>query len=148
LFETTVPAPKYRRAIAIGVVLLVAVAVAVCVSKNMADNPTPPAASTPVAVVAADYLKAAKAQNCGLTRELTTSDTWAWCDRPRMLSYSGVQKPYSCRNGEGSAKDWCVAFTMKSTTDASQSISTDLQRWTYYFARTKAGWRLIDQGFD
>jgi hypothetical protein len=130
-------------AIAFGIVLM---GLGAGIWTYTANHPAPPAASAPVAVVAADYLKAAKAQNCALTRELTLSGTLTWCNDPRMLGYSAVEAPHLVRATTYNPRQWCVDFTMTITESSDETMSAGTEPWSYCFVRTKVGWRLWDQG--
>src|SRR4051812_46956060 len=53
----------------------------------VARGPVPGADAT-LSSTAHAYMEAAKDSDCGMTRALTTSNTTAWCDGPRLLSYT------------------------------------------------------------
>jgi hypothetical protein len=113
-------------------------------------NPAPrgpiPAASAPVATVADIYLKAAKDQDCGLTRALTTSNTWAWCTAPQLLNYDKVQAPDFSPARTSGVNEQCVAFMMDITASSDGSMQAGSEPWTYCVVHTSKGWRLWDQG--
>ena len=105
-----------------------------------------PVSSTPVAVVAADYLKAAKSQDCGLTRALTTANTWAWCSAPQLLDYDEVGAPYPSPASESGVDEQCVGFMMVITASDDGSMQAGREPWGFCFVHTNKGWRLWDQG--
>jgi hypothetical protein len=115
-----------------------------------ANHPSPrgsvPAASAPVATVALTYLKAAKAHDCGLTQALTLSSTSSWCEDPRMLSYSGVSKPYPYQPTGGKVEGSCVDFSMRTKGGNIPKSPTGTAIWSFCFAHTSQGWRLQTQG--
>ena len=49
-----------------------------------------PSATSP-AQVARVYLRAARTGNCTVTAALTLSQTWSWCDDPKLLDFRPVQ---------------------------------------------------------
>ena len=49
-----------------------------------------PSAASP-GQVARVYLRAARTGNCTVTAALTLSQTWSWCDDPKLLDYRPVQ---------------------------------------------------------
>ncbi|MEY9950639.1 hypothetical protein [Leifsonia sp. EB34] len=88
--------------------------------------------------MAQTYIEAAKQQDCGLTRALTTSNTWSWCNDPRLLSYR--------LEGRTGAEGECMAYEVTLTASSDGTIPDGTQPWTLCFRQTKAGWRLWDQG--
>jgi len=106
-----------------------------------------PSASTPVAVVAADYLAAAKNHDCGLTRALTAPDgTWSWCDDPRLLSYKDVGLPNPVDDNSSPESQHCVDFTMTTTGSSDGTIPVGEEQWSLCFVHEGDGWRVDDQG--
>ena len=97
-----------------------------------------PGATAPMSTVADVYLNAAKHEDCGLTRVLTTSHTTAWCDDPHLISYRLV-----ARTGDDGQ---CMAYEITTTASADGSMDAGSRGWSFCFVQTKAGWRLWDQG--
>ncbi|THG35711.1 hypothetical protein E6C70_06675 [Glaciibacter flavus] len=123
--------------------LIVVGGAAACIAIAIALlNPAPrgriPDASAPMATVAAIYMEAAAQQDCGLTRALTTSNTSAWCDAPRLISYT-----LSGRTGDDGE---CMTYVITITASGDGSMKAGTQPWSLCFRQTAAGWRLWDQG--
>ena len=96
-----------------------------------------PVATAPMSTVARTYMAAAQSQDCGMTRALTTSNTWSWCGNPRLLAYRFVARTGA--DGE------CMAYDV--TIDSSNpSMARGTEPWSLCFRQTKDGWRLWDQG--
>ncbi|MFF2050018.1 hypothetical protein ACFVU2_00330 [Leifsonia sp. NPDC058194] len=119
---------------AIGVVLL---------ANPSAPEPVPGRDAT-LASVARTYLEAAKHHDCGLTRALTTAHTWAWCDDPRLLSYTERVVPPDDTESDNP----CLDYTIDTTGTASGSLPRGEEPWVLCFVQTPDGWRLRDQGQD
>jgi hypothetical protein len=136
---------------AVAVVLAVAASGAVLANQSAAphgaapDGAVPPA-STSVASVARIYLKAAKKQDCGLTKALTaeTSSTFSWCHDPLLQSYGNVRNPTPALDMSRAGE--CVAFTMRTSGSSDRSLPAGTEPWSLCFTRTGAGWRVFDQG--
>lgn len=135
-------------------ILLPILIIAACVGAGFwiyqAQNPRPrgtvPPASASVTVVAKTYLSAAVQQDCGLTRVLTMSNTWAWCDDPRLLSYNDVRPPFFNPALTSGVDEKCVPFTMETTGSSDGSMNPGIEPWSLRFRKTAEGWRLWDQG--
>lgn len=97
-----------------------------------------PASFAPMSTVARTYVEAAKHHDCGMTRALTTSNTWAWCDDPRLISYKLLS-----RTGDDGE---CMAYMITITASSDGSMDAGTEPWSLCFRQTKAGWRLWDQG--
>jgi hypothetical protein len=104
----------------------------------------PPVAASPEQV-ARIYLNAAVARHCVLTRELTTG-TWSWCNDPRLLGYRSVSKAYHVPASEAGRSEECVDFVMHTHGSSDGTMPIGWQPWGLCFVRTRAGWRLYDQG--
>ncbi|NEN06436.1 hypothetical protein G3T36_11190 [Diaminobutyricibacter tongyongensis] len=91
-----------------------------------------------MSTVAHTYVEAAKHQDCGTTRALTTTNTWAWCDDPRLISYKTV--------GRTGADGECIDYQITITASSDGSMDAGTEPWSLCFRQTKAGWRLWDQG--
>jgi hypothetical protein len=126
--------------------LVIAVGVAGCIALAwVLLNPAPPAARgavagayAPMSTVAHTYVEAAKHQDCGMTRVLTTSNTWAWCDDPRLISY----KSFGRTGDDGE----CISYMLTITASSDGSMEAGTEPWSFCFRQTNAGWRLWDQG--
>jgi hypothetical protein len=105
----------------------------------------PPAAASPERVGRL-YLRAAFTGNCGLTADLTLSYTWSWCDDPKLLDYRSVGNAYSVPASEAGRNEECVPFQMYTHGSSDGTMPTGWQPWELCFVRTRAGWRLYDQG--
>jgi hypothetical protein len=139
--------PIRKRLLVTGVLALILLTAGLAGWRYTVDNPAPPPASASVSTVAAVYLKAAKAQNCGLTRELTIAPEFAWCDDPQMLRYSSVGKPYLNQYDPGDAVNYCVDFILTNTASSDGTMTAGSQPWSLCFVHRNVGWRLLDQGF-
>lgn len=84
------------------------------------------------------YMEAAKSNDCGMTRALTTSNTTAWCDGPRLLAYKFV-----ARTGDDGA---CLAYWITTDRGLDGTDQGGSEPWSFCYRQTKAGWRLWDQG--
>lgn len=96
--------------------------------------------------VARVYLQAAKAKNCDLTSALTLHNTWSWCSDPRLLDYRSVGSAYAVPASEAGRDEQCVGFEMDTHGSSDGSMPVGWQPWSLCLVRTKAGWRLYDQG--
>jgi hypothetical protein len=105
----------------------------------------PPPAASPERV-ARVYLRAAFTGNCELTERLTLSHTWNWCDDPRLLDYRSVGSAYYVPASEAGRNEECVDFEMYTHGSSDGTMPTGWQPWSLCFVRTRAGWRLYDQG--
>jgi len=104
---------------------------------------TPPRGVVPgknasLSTVAHTYMEAARSQDCGMTRALTSANTWAWCDDPRLLSYQG--------GGPTPSDDKCIAYMVTITASSDGSMHAGTEPWSLCFRQTDSGWRLWDQG--
>lgn len=97
-----------------------------------------PGATAPMSTVAEVYMVAAKQEDCGMTRVLTTSHTTAWCEDPHLTSYRLV-----ARTGDDGQ---CLAYEITTTASSDGSMDAGSRGWSFCFVQTKAGWRLWDQG--
>lgn len=97
-----------------------------------------PGATAPMSTVAAVYLEAAKDEDCGMTRALTTSHTAAWCHDPHLTTYRLVG-----RTGDDGE---CMNYVITTTASTDGSMDAGPKPWSFCFVQTKAGWRLWDQG--
>jgi hypothetical protein len=105
----------------------------------------PPVAASPERV-ARVYLRAAFTGNCELTAELTVSHTWSWCDDPKLLDYRSVGSAHYVPASEAGRNEQCVDFEMYTHGSSDGTMPTGWQPWGLCFVRTRAGWRLYDQG--
>ncbi|KQR52654.1 hypothetical protein ASF88_14220 [Leifsonia sp. Leaf336] len=83
-------------------------------------------------------MEAAKSQDCGMTRALTSANTWAWCDDPRLISY--------VPEGTTPSDSDCEAYMVTITASTDGSMEAGTEPWSLCFRRTDSGWRLWDQG--
>ena len=126
--------------------LVVAGGGVVLANQSAAPREAVPPASTSVSAVARIYLRAAKGQDCGMTKALTleSSNTFSWCHDPLLQSYGNVGGPtpalYMSRTGE------CIDFTMRTSGSSDGSLPRGTQPWSLCFTHTRAGWRVFDQG--
>jgi hypothetical protein len=105
-------------------------------------NP-PPAGAVPgvdatLSSTAQTYMDAAKRNDCGMTRALTSSHTTAWCDGPRLLSYR-----FLARTGDDGE---CMAYSITTDTGLDGTDRGGTEGWSFCYRHTSAGWRLWDQG--
>jgi hypothetical protein len=105
----------------------------------------PPPGASPERV-ARVYLRAAYSGDCNLTAELTMSQTWSWCNDPKLLHYRSVKSAYAVPAYEAGRNEECVAFVMYTHGSSDGTMPTGWQPWSLCFVRTHAGWRLYDQG--
>ena len=105
-------------------------------------NPQPggpiPGPDATLSVTAHTYMEAAKRNDCGMTRALTTSNTKAWCDRPRLLAYRLLG-----RTGDDGQ---CMAYSITTDSGLDGTDHGGTEPWSFCYRLTKAGWRLWDQG--
>ncbi|MGN6760572.1 MAG: hypothetical protein ACTHJI_04480 [Leifsonia sp.] len=100
-------------------------------------GPVPGAGAT-LSSTAHTYMEAAKHNDCGMTRALTTSNTRAWCDGPRLLSYT-----FLGRSGDDGQ---CMGYSITTDTGLDGTDQGRTEGWSFCYRQTKAGWRLWDQG--
>jgi hypothetical protein len=105
----------------------------------------PPAAASP-ARLAHVYLRAAFTGDCKLTAQLTLSHTWTWCDDPKLQDYRSIGKVYFVPASEAGRNEECVDFQMDTHGSSDGTMPVGWQPWGLCFVRTRAGWRLYDQG--
>jgi hypothetical protein len=117
-----------------------------CSSTSKAPGVPAPPASAPPGQVAHVYLQAAVTGNCRLTAELTLSQTWNWCDDPKLLDYRSVQSPDLVPASEAGRNEECVRFEMYTHGSSDGSMPAGWQPWSLCFVTTPAGWRVYDQG--
>jgi hypothetical protein len=135
------------RAIACTLILVSAAsALAACSGTFKASGGSVPPAAAPPQRVAQVYLRAAFTGDCRLTAELTTSGTWSWCNDPKLLSYRSVGNAHHVRAPEAGRNEECVSFEMDTHGSLDGSMPTGWQPWSLCFVKTRAGWRLYDQG--
>lgn len=125
-------------AIVVGAAAAVGLAYALLNPAAAAPRGRVPGATAPMSTVADAYLKAAKDEDCGMTRVLTTSHTPAWCDDPRLTSYRLVG-----RTGDDGE---CMSYVITTTGSSDRSMNAGSEPWSFCFVQTKDGWRLWDQG--
>jgi hypothetical protein len=130
---------------AAAVALVVVGGAVVLANQSTAPREAVPPASTSVASVARIYLRAAKGQDCGMTKALTlASSTFSWCHDPLLQSYGNVRSPTPAlgmmRTGE------CIDFTMRTSGSSDGSLPRGTEPWGLCFTHTRAGWRVFDQG--
>lgn len=104
----------------------------------------PPATADSQQVLTA-YLKAAVGKDCTVTRGLTASSTWAWCDSPRMTAYKNVGKVVSLTAAEAGRAMECYPLTVTTTAGASHGVAAGTRPWTLCFGKTSQGYRLVEQ---
>jgi hypothetical protein len=114
------------------------------IRQSVPDRPLPPHSAS-VQTVAHVYLRAAEREDCGVTRALTASRTWAWCSDPRLLSVHGVGKPYTVSEGVDHPQR-CIDTTVVTTGSSDGTMPRGSEAWAFCFVRTATGWRLWDQG--
>lgn len=105
----------------------------------------PPSSTDPVALTKV-YLAAAKAKQCDVTKALTRSSTWAWCENPTLRSYTVASKAEVVPFNPGNRKETCVATTVTSKASGEQEPMDGTREWSFCYTETGAGWRLTDQG--
>ena len=105
----------------------------------------PPASTGPVALTKV-YLAAAKAKKCDVTKALTRSSTWAWCENPTLQSYTVADKAEVVPFNPGNTKETCVATTITSKASGEQEMMDGKRDWSFCYTKTDDGWRLTDQG--
>ncbi|MFE4950393.1 hypothetical protein ACFQ9V_09825 [Leifsonia sp. NPDC056665] len=84
------------------------------------------------------YMEAAQHNDCGMTRALTTANTTAWCDGPKLLAYKFLGR--SGDDGE------CMGYSITTDTGLDGTDNGGTEGWSFCYRLTKAGWRLWDQG--
>lgn len=108
------------------------------------DIAGPPPAAPPERI-ARIYLHAAVTGDCKLTSQLTlTGGTWSWCTDPKLLAYRSVGEAY--RWSSAGRHEECVGFQMATHGSSDGTMPVGWQPWELCFVRTRAGWRLNDQG--
>lgn len=112
--------------------------VAFAVSAAQAPHGPVPGPDATLTSTAHTYMEAAKHNDCGMTRALTTSNTTAWCDAPRLLSYAFVG-----RTGDDGA---CMEYSITTDTGLDGTDQGGPRNWGFCYRLTKEGWRLWDQG--
>jgi hypothetical protein len=135
--------PRIVRALTLA--CIVGVLAACSAATKASGDPAPPATASPGQVARA-YLSAADTGNCALTAELTTANTWSWCDDPKLLHYRSVGSAQAVPASEAGRNEECVPFEMYTNGSSDGSMPTGWQPWSLCFVRTRAGWRLYDQG--
>ena len=91
-------------------------------------------------------MRAAFTGNCALTAKLTLSNTWSWCHDPRLLGYRSVGKAWFTPASEAGRNEECVPFQMYTHGSSDGTMPVGWQPWELCFVRTRAGWRMYDQG--
>jgi hypothetical protein len=135
--------PRIVRALMLA--CIVGLLAACSAATNASGAPAPPATASPGQVARA-YLSAADTGNCALTAELTTANTWSWCDDPKLLHYRSVGSAQAVPASEAGRNEECVPFEMYTNGSSDGSMPTGWQPWSLCFVRTRTGWRLYDQG--
>ena len=109
------------------------------------EGPLAPAPRGPVPGVdatlsstAQTYMEAAKRNDCGMTRALTTSNTTAWCDGAKLISYT-----FLARTGDDGE---CMAYRITTDRGLDGTDNGGTEPWSFCYRHTKVGWRLWDQG--
>jgi len=97
-----------------------------------------PGPDATLSATAQAYMEAAKDNDCGMTLALTTSNTTAWCDGPRLLSYRFLGR--SGDDGE------CMGYSITTDRGLDGTDQGGTEGWSFCYRLTKAGWRLWDQG--
>lgn len=135
--------PRIVRALMLACIVGV---LAACSAATKASSDPAPSATASPGQVARAYLSAADTGNCALTAELTTANTWSWCDDPKLLHYRSVGGAQAVPASEAGRNEECVPFEMYTNGSSDGSMPTGWQPWSLCFVRTRAGWRLYDQG--
>ena len=104
---------------------------------HSAGGPVPGADAT-LSSTAHTYMEAAKDDDCGMTRALTTSHTTAWCDGPRLLAYTLL--------GRSGDDGQCRSYSITTDTGLDGTDEGGTEPWSFCYRQTNAGWRLWDQG--
>lgn len=128
-----------RRASALALMVVASVLAACSSASGTSSVPVPPVSASP-GHVARVYLRAALTGDCKLTAELTVSHTWSWCADPRLLGYRSVRRPVNYSAEE------CVPFEMDTLGSSDGTMPDGWQPWELCLVKTRAGWRLYDQG--
>lgn len=125
-------------------------ALAVCwgaVTSAGAQHPIPEP-DTPVRDVALAYWRAAVSGDCRATRAMSTADTWAWCDVPRVTAVDdvGLAAP-QLQSDQGTSRA-CVTSVITNTGsgDGDGAVMGGRQMWTMCFEHLPQGWRVYQQG--
>lgn len=105
----------------------------------------PPKSTDPVALTKV-YLAAAKAKKCDVTKALTRSTTWAWCENPTLQSYTVTDKAEVVPFSPGGTRETCVATTVTSKASEEAEPMNGKRDWNFCYTMTGDGWRLTDQG--
>jgi pectin methylesterase-like acyl-CoA thioesterase len=128
-------------------VLAVVIAAAALVGTLSAcSSPDLPAKSTDPVALTKVYLAAAKSKKCDVTKALTRSSTWAWCENPTLLSYTVADKAEVVPFNPGGTKETCVSTTVTSKASGEQEMMNGERDWNFCYTKTGDGWRLTDQG--
>ena len=135
--------PRIVRALMLA--CIVGLLAACSAATKASGDPAPPATASPGQVARA-YLSAADTGNCALTAELTTANTWSWCDDPKLLHYRSVGSAQAVPASEAGRNEECVPFELYTNGSSDGSMPTGWQPWSLCFVRTRVGWRLYDQG--
>jgi hypothetical protein len=115
-------------------------ALAGCSSPHLPPESTDPVALTKV------YLSAAKSNRCDVTKALTLSSTWAWCENPTLQSYTVAERSKAVPFHPGGSEETCVATTVTSKASEEAESMDGEHDWNFCFEETGSGWRLADQG--
>ncbi len=99
------------------------------------------------------YLRAAKAHDCALLDHLGADGTTDWCPRaptdwtdgePELLAYRDVGKPYAVSAEQAAHAEECVPSVITQRWMNGRDAGTI--DWSWCWARTADGWRLVDEG--
>lgn len=135
-----------RRLLCVLTLMSVASVLVACSGAPNRPGPSAPPAAASFERVARVYLRAAYTGHCALTAELTLSHTWSWCNDPRLLAYRSVGKAWFTPASEAGRNEECVPFQMDTHGSSDGSMPVGWQPWELCFVRTRAGWRMYDQG--
>jgi hypothetical protein len=92
----------------------------------------PPKSRDPVALTKV-YLSAAKSKRCDVTKALTLSSTWAWCENPTLQSYTVATKSKAVPFNPGGSKETCVATTVTSKASEEAESMDGKHGWDFCF---------------
>ncbi|VEI02548.1 Uncharacterised protein [Acidipropionibacterium jensenii] len=105
-----------------------------------------PPASASSEQVAKAYLDAAKSGDCALTKQLTGTSTWAWCDEPRLTGYKDLGTVTTLPASQAGVNLDCYHLTITATAAPKRGITAGTRPWTLCFEHTDQGYRLYEQG--
>lgn len=128
------------------VAAITAVTILTGCSGHAQEAPSTPSADSDSRQVVTTYLKAAVGHDCQVTRSLTASSTWAWCDKPRMTAYKGIGSVVKLSAQEAGVALECYPMTVTTRDGQGRGLKEGTRPWTLCFQHTEAGYKLYQQG--